>query len=147
MRKGNLLIGTAILTAAIAGVANAVPDRRGGDGSAMMPGAAPDDPPINVQALKGREARRFSEADVNGNGRKRDYGEDDEYDEYGEDEQHDDENNEYGEDEEHEHEEHEDEEDEDEERGESAGPAPAGTTGAPDNGLIVPGSKPEVNSN
>lgn len=53
------------------------------------------------------------------------------------------------EDEEEEEEEHEQDEDEDEDDddGATAGPAPAGTTAPPDNGLIAPGSTPKVNTN
>ncbi|MCS4503553.1 hypothetical protein KBTX_03970 [wastewater metagenome] len=68
MRKGKLLIGATVLTVVVAGVANASPDRRGGHGASMMSGVTPDDLPMSVQDLKDRQAGRFSEADVNGDG-------------------------------------------------------------------------------
>ncbi|MFB4203782.1 hypothetical protein KBTX_04133 [wastewater metagenome] len=69
MHKGKFLIGAAVLTVAVAGLANAGPDRRGHFGAPGMMGMGPDDLPMSVQALKERQAGRFSEADVNGDGR------------------------------------------------------------------------------
>ncbi|WP_280546992.1 MULTISPECIES: EF-hand domain-containing protein [unclassified Halomonas] len=68
MHKGKLLIGATVLTVVVAGVANASPERRGGYGGPMMSGVTPDDLPMSVQDLKDRQAGRFSEADVNGDG-------------------------------------------------------------------------------
>ncbi|WP_280546988.1 MULTISPECIES: hypothetical protein [unclassified Halomonas] len=162
MYQGKLLIGATVLTAAVAGLANAGPDRGSGDGAA---------PPMQASASGERVTARFSEADANGDGQldvdeiqallmriraersvqwldrdgdgavsqaeftgpaggpgvgmERDTDNRRRYDDEGyEDED-------------------EDEEDDD---GATAGPAPAGTTAPPDNGLFTPGSTPKVNT-
>lgn len=174
MRTDKLFIGATVL--AVAGLASAGPERSPGHGAVTVDRAVPAGASsMKARTLKERIAARFSEADGNGDGRldvdevqamltrmraersiqwldrdgdgavsraefarsagepgvgmehdaavgNRDY---DDYDDY----------------------EDEDDEDDEDEGNATAGPAPAGTTAPPNNGLFAPDSTPKVNTN